>query len=268
MIVGTQKAGSTWLEYQLNQHPNIWTPQRQLHFFDTHFQKGVAWYQRQFSQAGGSILVGEKTTEYFDVLDTEVICERMNEVCPNAKKIVILRDPVARAISAAKHVVKSGLAAIPESLFQFILDDEKTDLEAGFRIVQRGFYDEPSKAYFRHFGRSNVLVLIFEEDIVRDPKAGLDKVTRFLGVPPFDGVNIHEPKKRAQLSVASIRLSRNLRRVPHARGVIRRADNLLRLTPWDPAASQEAYDYLAQTYKGPNQALFHTLGREIASWLR
>lgn len=211
-------------------------------------------------------MVGEKTTEYFDVLNTDLICDRMNEACRDAKKIVILRNPISRAISAAKHVVKSGLAPIPESLFQFILDDRKSDPEVGFRIVQRGFYHDILQKYFRHFKRSNVLVLVFEEDIVQNPKAGLDKVTAFLGITPFEGVRIHEPRKRAELSVASIHLSRIFKRVPYARSVIRRVDNFTGLSPWNPTVSKEGYDYLAETYQAPNRALFQMLDREIDAW--
>ncbi|MEL6539123.1 MAG: sulfotransferase [Bacteroidota bacterium] len=35
ICIGAQKAGTTWLHHQLNQHPEVWMPPvKELHFFD------------------------------------------------------------------------------------------------------------------------------------------------------------------------------------------------------------------------------------------
>ena len=72
MVVGTQKAATTWLYECLNEHPEVFVPEtKELHYFCraedcrlSNRHRGDAWYERQFSSAKGMPAVGELTTDY------------------------------------------------------------------------------------------------------------------------------------------------------------------------------------------------------------
>ena len=116
LIVGCQKAGTTWLANRIRQHPDIFLCDHEIHFFDKDYNygKGIGWYREHFAGAGGAKAVGERTPDYFwtNGLRTEghlpEVHRNIGEVLPEAKLVVILRDPVERAISAANHVISSG----------------------------------------------------------------------------------------------------------------------------------------------------------------
>jgi len=87
--------------------------------------------------------------------------------------ILILRDPVHRAVSAYYHHI--WRRRIPP----------RTPLsEAADRygILSMGFYHDHLTEWLKHFDLDRYLILCFEEDIVRNPERTLERVFRFLEV--------------------------------------------------------------------------------------
>ena len=68
----------------------------EIHFFNSKWGKGVAWYENQFKDWNGEQLIGEKTPAY---LHTPEVPERISDTISDIKLIFILRDPVSRAYS-------------------------------------------------------------------------------------------------------------------------------------------------------------------------
>lgn len=62
--VGVQKSGSTWLADILGQHPQVWIPQKEIHFFDRYFYRGYRWYHGWFLNKNDR-LGGDFTPDYF-----------------------------------------------------------------------------------------------------------------------------------------------------------------------------------------------------------
>ncbi|MEL6239626.1 MAG: sulfotransferase domain-containing protein, partial [Pseudomonadota bacterium] len=51
LVIGAQKAGTTWLYEMLRQHPDVFTPAtKELHFFckEQHYERGLGWYCEHF----------------------------------------------------------------------------------------------------------------------------------------------------------------------------------------------------------------------------
>lgn len=267
LIAGTQKGGTTWLEHQLAHHPDVFTPRRQLHFFDRHFDRGVEWYAAQFRGHSPRQVLGEKTTEYFDTLGGALISERIAATIPDVKLIIILRDPVDRAISALRHMVNSGLEPLPEDFEGTLYADMDRPEGEGWRYIERGFYAQQLDAVYANFPKEQVLVLILEEDIKRNPARCWSKVCSFLGVAEIAPArDLDKSVNVLRLSPIAIRASALLYRVPFARGVIRRLDRLLRLRPWAPKVSDGARQRLANLYHPKNQTLETLLGRKLSAW--
>lgn len=97
IICGTQKGGTTALLYYLRQHPNIYMPRREVHFFSWYWNKGVKWYKKHFRYGFRPVIFGEKSPSY--MLNADVVAKRMKEVLPSPKLIFMLRNPVERAYS-------------------------------------------------------------------------------------------------------------------------------------------------------------------------
>lgn len=84
LIVGVMKAGTTTLAYYLNQHPDVFLPDREIHFFDNdkNYARGIQWYEGHFVQACAEQIVGEKTpttpTSPSFLNESPEICQRRN----------------------------------------------------------------------------------------------------------------------------------------------------------------------------------------------
>jgi hypothetical protein len=91
LIIGAQKAGTTALGRNLNKHPEIYV-KNECQFFTFCWGYGVDWYRQQLQSTRR--LIGEKTPE---IIYCDDCATRVQEVCPNAKFILCLRDPVARS---------------------------------------------------------------------------------------------------------------------------------------------------------------------------
>jgi hypothetical protein len=98
--IGAQKAGTTWLYRNLKNHPGIWIPQQELHYFDRKRGNGFddSWYTAQFERGEGKVL-GDITPGY-SVLDVGRIGE-VHALLPHAKLVFLMRNPIERAWSQA-----------------------------------------------------------------------------------------------------------------------------------------------------------------------
>lgn len=105
--IGTQKGGTTYLHSLLSEHPQAFLAiPKELHFFSLHYQKGLAWYQDFFKSAADDKSCGEITPYY---MFHPLALKRIHKHLPDVKLIVLLRDPVERAISQFFHSRRLGL---------------------------------------------------------------------------------------------------------------------------------------------------------------
>lgn len=191
LIIGVQKASTSWLSARLAQHPDAFVVPGEVHYFDhpKHYAKGPDWYSAHFAGAGQSAILLEKTGAYFWTTCTDVPDEpqdkpeRIAALLPDARLIVLLRDPVARAYSAWNHVVRAGRVRERGSAPDFFASEIAQDVRA-HGILTRGLYHAQLARYLDVFPREQILVLVQERDVVANPAAGLEKVCRFLCLDP------------------------------------------------------------------------------------
>lgn len=213
-ILGAQKSGTTWLHQALNEHPEIYlSEKKEIHFFNTksNFIKGFDYYLNHFSSAKSEKYIGESTPNYLWVSNYKP--EYLNRGCnpkfmsaipkrikkflgEDLKFIVLLRDPVERAISAFYHHLKFDNRIDLNKPFEESIKD--------FGIAQMGFYAEHLKTYFKHFDSKKFIVFNYEE-FFENPKIGLNKTLTFLSLPnSFDfsilNRSIHSSKKKMKIN--------------------------------------------------------------------
>lgn len=266
IIAGTQKAGTTWLRSNLFSHPSITGSTKQLHFFDQQYRRGLEWYCKHFDAAQAGQLVGEKTTEYFDIDTADTVASRIAKDCPDTKVIVILREPVARTLSALKHMVNTGNELLPTNLDALLFEDKlRPDIQS-FRYIDRSFYSRQLSAFCSHLNKDKLLVLVFEEDVVSEPLKGLQRTLSFLGVD-MERFEINaNPVNVRQMSRPGIWLMNRFRRVPFARSLVWRLDQISPFERWKPVFSCTTIQRLHELFAPEKEAVYQILGRRIKAW--
>ena len=109
--LGTQKGGTTSLQRLLADHPSVFLPPvKEVQFFSLHHGRGVAWYAHHFAAAGAHQCCGDITPYY---LFHPAAPQRLQALLPSARLVLLLRDPVERALSGLFHSIRLGLESLP-----------------------------------------------------------------------------------------------------------------------------------------------------------
>jgi hypothetical protein len=261
IIAGGQKCGTTWLEHNLNKHPQVCTPGRQLHFFDENYRKGKKWYLKNFDCCPVGSFLGEKTTEYINNKTTSVNFSRISNEFPNIKIIIILRNPVERALSAYGHMVCSGLVHISSNPNKVIFEENNK-----YDFIEKGFYSDQIKSVFKFFPKEQVRILIFERDVINNQTKTWDAVCDFLQIGRHPIADLNEPINKLRLSRISIRLVYYLYNIPYVNSVIRRLNRFYRGKKWSPNFTLSTRRKLELIYENENAKLFNILGYSIKEW--
>ena len=179
--LGTQKGGTTSLQNLLEQHPGVYLPPcKEVHYFSLHAQQPTGWYAAHYGEARRGQRRGDITPYY---LFHPQAPERIRTLLPKAKLIVLLRDPVERALSQVFHSRRHGfetlevadaLAAEPQRLAS---GDPFSAQKHSY--VARSRYLEQLDRYEALFPRRQLLVLK-SEDFFQDTATAWDRIQRFL----------------------------------------------------------------------------------------
>lgn len=197
LMIGAQKAGTTWIDEVLRRHPDIFLPEKkEVHFFDfpENLAKGVQYYSSHFEGMATESHAGECTPDYLWTVGTEFeqshphdvfgTAKRTYNVLPDIRLVVSLRNPVDRAISAFHHHRARG---------RFPLDKGPKDVWYEWGIVSSGWYARQLEEWYQYYDPSRFLILFFEEDIKPDgiKRATIDRICRHIGTTPLpDSVNL------------------------------------------------------------------------------
>ena len=213
-IVGAQKCGTTAMHIYLGQHPDIFMSEiKEPHFFSTDLKEPNSItdekeYLFLFKKANGKKIIGESSVWY---LYSENAPENIKRVSPNAKIIIMLRNPVELVYSMHSQALIEGYEDIEN--FEDALNAEKDRLKE-LRIPESSYtpyifynkatkYAEFVKKYFDIFGRENVQVIIFD-DFKKDTSLVYEETCRFLEVdisfkPKFPIINLNKQLKNRYL---------------------------------------------------------------------
>lgn len=197
--VGVAKAGTTTLHDLLSLQNSIALPSRKE---TNYFSFGVLG-KPAFTGPLDGTSVNEPTItsleDYIDDFEVEP-GSLIGEVCPSyslagaaaniyehnpqAKIIILLREPVSRAYSNYQHLVRDGREY---SSFEEALAAESERLEKGWEwfwgLKRNSLYAKLVSEYQEYFGKANVKILFFE-DFVKNQEQHLKEVLDFLGLDP------------------------------------------------------------------------------------
>ncbi|HEY6549891.1 MAG TPA: sulfotransferase domain-containing protein, partial [Solirubrobacterales bacterium] len=180
LIIGAQKGATRWFRLNLGRHPEIFTAEEELSFFNTkQYQRGLEHYRRLFEGWNGEPVVGEATPGYMIWRhEPEVVSERIHRDLPDVKLFAVLRDPVDRLYSAFIHHIKRGRIDPEEDILERVRrvspEDDQLQLVAG------GWYARSLEPYMRRFGQR--LTVVLNEDARSDPRSVYVSALAELGV--------------------------------------------------------------------------------------
>jgi hypothetical protein len=199
MIAGTQKSGTSVLNYYLNQHPAIAVAHRKeahmidhprRHFFDneTLFGSGNVSYDILHDDVPvtrKTMVCGSCTPVY---TYWKPAMQRIRDYNSSIKLIILLRNPIDRAFSHWNMQRDRNLESL-DFLDAVEAEEERARKAYPLQLrkhsyVDRGFYSEQMERVFRLFPREQVLVIKFD-DLRKDYRAAVNQAFDFLNVPPL-----------------------------------------------------------------------------------
>lgn len=201
VIIGCQRGGTSSLYRYLGLHPDISASLRkETEYLTAKFPEGEAWYRAHFPLAlrhrlaaafGKRRLTFEATPDY--LVDPRAPA-RSRALLPDARIVVMLREPGERALSQYHHNVRLGLetetferaielegSRIAADLAEMVEDPSTSATEfRRYSYLTRGDYAEQLQRWFDLYPRDRFLI-VESEEFFSDPDRVLGKVLDFVG---------------------------------------------------------------------------------------
>jgi Sulfotransferase domain len=220
LVVAPPKTGTSWLYANLREHPQTFVPPiKELKYFSHRFEvEDLRCYLDHFRDGVGCSK-GEASPSY-SMLPRRTI-RMMRRLMPDLKLIYLMRDPIERAWSHARHSFSQGEANFKgnRGTIDDVTDDEWiVNLEDDWNRLS-GDYLGQLQRWLSVFPREQVYVGFFE-DLAQSPRKLFRDVLGFLDLDPdfaassavtLDAVNVGMSKQ------ASPRVMQHLRTLYGAR---------------------------------------------------
>lgn len=141
-------------------------------------QSVTSWeaYTKLFEKATQAKALGETSPMY---LYGKRSPENIHKHLPEAKLVVILREPTSRLYSRYLHLARDG--RLPTPRFEDALDKKNTIWWTRNDLIQEGFYYRHLSRYFELFPKSQIKVFLYE-DLQKEPVSLMKELFEFIGV--------------------------------------------------------------------------------------
>ncbi|NND77509.1 MAG: hypothetical protein HKN39_04950 [Flavobacteriales bacterium] len=179
IIPGAAKSGTTTLYRILQQHPDIFVPNRSKEtYFFSYFDRDLPYekefvsqavlnpieYLSLFEKGRSASTIGEASIGY--LYDHEACIKNMKrfygDKLSNVKIVMILRNPVDRAFSHYNFLIRNGFEDLS---FEMAISEKvvlkRKNIRPGFDYLNYGMYYEKVKAFKENF--SECKVFLFED---------------------------------------------------------------------------------------------------------
>jgi hypothetical protein len=295
LIIGAAKSATSSLYRYLIQHPQVYgSIAKEPSFFafegealefsgpgDHIFNQAAITkleaYEALFEGVSGEIAVGEASVVY---LYSEKAPQRIKHYLPDAKFIVIRRNPVDRALSSFSHLLRDGFEPISD--FSQALDAEEERITQNWQHLwhykRMGFYHSQLRRYFDLFRPDQFAVFTYEE-FSAEPLVVIKQIFRFLSVG-----DSFVPDMSHSLNVSGIPRSKSLHKFLMQRNFVKRS-----LKPLIPSSirhlvqktivglnmveerveiTEATRGYLQNEYREDILQLEQLINRDLSDWLK
>lgn len=193
IIAGMPRAATTFLYHTLAHHPRAWVPPRkELEFFSLNHERGNDWYFGFFEGAAPDQVGFDISPIYF--MDADVP-DRIKAFNPNAKVVLMIRDPVEFVVSF--YAQRLGSMYQPMAFEEFLSGYTYSKDGQTVRFVfDDGRMEETIERFRRTFGKN--LLLCSYDQVQADPVPVLQAIEAFAGLPPyFNASNVENVRVNA-----------------------------------------------------------------------
>jgi hypothetical protein len=283
-ILGAPKCGTTSLAAWLAEHPRIYmSPTKEPHYFNSDHKRylnSLEGYERLFADATENHLaIGEASVWY---LYSAAAVPNILAYNPEAKFVVMLRNPIDMAPSLHEELVFTGREDVADFAYAWELQEARRRGENLPRMVA-----EPKLVQYRDlcslgaqverlFGlvpRERVKFILME-DVAKDPAAVYRDVLRFLGVPDdgrteFAALNQAKTRRWPGLLVVAwlVTSLKSLFGIERGFGLWTRIDAKNRVERPRAAVSPQMRQMLRNTFAADIALLQRLIGRDLRHWL-
>jgi len=195
LIIGAAKCGTGTLLDFISIHPQV-VGYNELHFFsrDVHYNKGKDWYRTQMPFSNENQITIEKSPTYLTDTNSS---ERTYETNPHMKIILLVCDPVVRAVShyAMKKESRDDGNFVKllnknlsdsENFRELLYVDSKIQM-ANIKksyIFKAGLYNEHLQKWIKYFPLEKILIINGKE-FKTEPGIQMEKVQSYLNLQPL-----------------------------------------------------------------------------------
>jgi len=229
-IIGAAKCGTSSLYDYLLQHPDVQPAfTKEPRYFDKYYDRGENWYRVCFpfkihkyflkTIFRRGFITGEATPRYVDHPHAP---KRLKKLTPNAKLIVLLRNPIDRAYSNYNMRAEADTESLS---FKDAVKQEKQRTKGEFEkmlkdgnyysrdyyhysYLHRSIYVDKLKRWMSIFPKEQFL-FIQSEEFFKNPSEVYNKVLQFLELSPHD---LKEYKKVGAAKYKKLTINPDLRK--------------------------------------------------------
>jgi hypothetical protein len=216
LVIGAQRCGTSSLYRYLGRHPDVAPSLRkEVEYFSRRFDRGERWYRAHFALANGSRRLAFEATP--DYLFHPLAAERAAAVVPEARLVVMLRDPVDRAWSHYHHMVALGHepldfdSAIEAEDERCASDRERLARDPyhdpvallRYSYAARGRYADQLAGWRTRFTEDRMLI-VRSEDFFAAPAPVLGRIVEFLGLAPWTPGNLVNVSRQGRAAVPTM----------------------------------------------------------------
>ncbi len=212
VIAGVTRAGTTSLFNYLADHPRTARSTiKETRFFLDHdelkrlhrFEDGIGAYERFFPDCPPDAVRLEATPDY---LYRPAVARRIAESLPDARIVLILREPIARLISWRRYAIQNGLLDPGISLVDYIRIQFQAETSGEtppqhLRALSEGRYTRFLTPWIQAFGKDRLIVVNYR-DMMDNPAGVTRGICENIGIDPgfYDPYvfDIHNASRRVR----------------------------------------------------------------------
>ncbi|MHC5063449.1 MAG: sulfotransferase family protein [Planctomycetota bacterium] len=183
VIIGAQKSASSYLQLCLDRHPDLYLVKPEVPFFSDPYYD-----PQKLDEVAALLPAGQKPKVFGikrpDYLGNREVPARLAEHLPDAKLIAVLREPVARLVSAYYHFLRYGLLPmlpLNEGMARVFEAQPGPGFQPERALLEYGCYGSALRRYLQHFPRERMHILLHDQ-VTADAEASMNQCLEFLGL--------------------------------------------------------------------------------------
>lgn len=205
LCIGAQRAMTSWLHQVLTAHPGVTafanfdpvtSTNKEAHYWDWNHHRGADWYRILMRPLNDDLKTLDFTPEYAFLDEADI--DECKALSPDARVIYLLRDPLARAVSAIRmRTVWASQNAAAEAV-TLTLDTDFYERCKNAALHGHGAYAANLRRWRARF--PDILVLSVE-GVQADPAAAIDRILTHCALPAPDVAASEHLRQRAANNV-------------------------------------------------------------------